>query len=141
MQVAMTTVPQAVAYVGSYGGYKGFGLAMMVEVFCDMFAGGPVASELVPILKQLDVKRSLSQFFVALDISRFQDVTAFKARLQDLTNTIRNLPCSREDVPVIIPGNPEKRTREKRKVDGIPIDDLMYEKFLAIDPAFAEALV
>ncbi len=141
MQGSMTTDPQAAAYVGPYGGYKGFGLAMMVEVFCGMFAGGPVASELVPILKQLDVKRSLSQFFVALDISRFQDVTAFKARLQDLTNTIRNLPCSREDVPVMIPGDPEKRTLEKRKVDGIPIDDLMYEKFLAIDPAFAEALV
>ncbi len=139
-QGKMTLDPQAAACVGPYGGYKGFGLAMMVEIFCGMLAGGPVAAEMVQFMEELHKRRSLSQFFVALDIARFQDIAAFKARLQTLAGTIRSLPRSDGNVPVMIPGDPEKLALAKRKVSGIPVDAVMFEKFLAIDEGFASDL-
>ena len=135
-----TTDPAKARYLGPYGGYKGFGLGMMVDIFCGMLAGGPLATEMINMYTQLESSRNLSQFFMAIDIARFQDPLAFKTRLQHFADTIRNLPQAEGALPVMIPGDPEKKCMDERLVSGIPVDDPMYEKFLAIDPAFASAV-
>ena len=137
----MTTDPQAARFVGPSGGYKGYGLGMMVDIFCGMFASSPMGKELQPMYKDFSAKRYLSHFFVAIDISRFLDVTEFKTRLQNLAATIRQLPKADEDTPVMIPGDPEKKCFSERSVSGIPVDEPMYQKFLAIDAAYASALM
>ncbi|MDR3362472.1 MAG: Ldh family oxidoreductase [Desulfovibrio sp.] len=134
-----TTDPLTASFVGPVGGYKGYGLGMMVEMFCGMLAGGPVANEITLITKELDKKRDLSQFFVSIDIARFIDPVAFKTRLQQVADTIRALPRLTPEVPVLIPGDPEKITREERLKSGIPISDAKYAEFIAIDKAFATA--
>ncbi|SBV93511.1 putative Uncharacterized oxidoreductase YjmC [uncultured delta proteobacterium] len=136
-----TADPHAAKYVGPFGGYKGYGLGMMVEIFCGLLAGGPVATQLETMLKDLHVRRSLSQCFIALDIARFQDTAAFKARLQEMADGIRALPRADAEVPVMIPGDPEKISHANRLVAGIPVDDPMYERFIAIDLAFETALM
>lgn len=134
-----TTDPSKACYLGPYGGYKGFGLGMMVDIFCGMLAGGPLATEMTNMYKELGSSRNLSQFFMAIDIARFQDPLVFKTRLQQFADTIRALPRAEGALPVMIPGDPEKKCLAERLVSGIPVDDPMYEKFLTIDPAFAAA--
>lgn len=134
-----TTDPAQACYLGPYGGYKGFGLGMMVDIFCGMLAGGPIGTEMINMYKELGSSRNLSHFFMAIDIARFQDPAAFKTRLQGLADTIRALPSAEGALPVMIPGDPEKKCHAKRSISGIPVDEPMYEKFVAIDPAFATA--
>jgi LDH2 family malate/lactate/ureidoglycolate dehydrogenase len=78
---------------------------------------------------------------MAIDIARFYDPQAFKTRLQALAATIRSLPRGTPDVPVMIPGDPEKLRQQERLVTGIPVDPPLYEALLGIDGGFAEALV
>lgn len=135
------TDPQAACFVAPCGGYKGFGLGMMVELFCGMLADGPVATELIPIYQRLDAQRSISHFFVSIDIARFIDPLRFKTRLQKMAEDIRALPRSHPDVPVMIPGDPEKAAFQERSASGIPVDEPKYQEFLAVNPVFAEALL
>ncbi|MDR1684990.1 MAG: Ldh family oxidoreductase [Desulfovibrio sp.] len=134
-----TRDPAAARCLGPVGGYKGYGLGMVVELLCGMLSGGPVGPEIIPVGERLDTPRCLSHFFTAVDITRFQDPNAFAQRLQDVADSVRSLPRVDADVPVMIPGDPEKRTFRQRIVSGIPVDDVLYRALSDIDPAFAGA--
>jgi ureidoglycolate dehydrogenase (NAD+) len=135
-----TRDPAAVRCLGPIGGYKGFGLGMMVELLCGVLSGGPVGPEIIPIGERLDTPRCLSQFFMAVDISRFHDPRMFAQRLQSIADAVRALPRVDPDVPVMIPGDPEKHCLRQRLVTGIPVDDALYRSFLNVDAAFAGVL-
>ncbi len=136
-----TTDPARGRFVGPVGGYKGFGLGMMVELLCGLLTGGPAATEIEPIYGDLAKRRHLSHFFMALDISRFSDATAFKQRLAAMAAAIRALPRADEAVPVMVPGDPEKAACERRCREGIPLDGPKVDEYLALSPDFARALL
>ncbi|MCL2123390.1 MAG: Ldh family oxidoreductase [Desulfovibrionaceae bacterium] len=135
-----TLDPQAACYLGPSGGYKGYGLGMMVDIFCGMLSGCGIGPEVVPMFENLNAKRNVSHFFMSIDIARFQDPAAFKARLKALADAIRAMPSVDPGVPVMIPGDPEKQSFARRSAEGIPADEAKYKEFLAVDPGFADAL-
>lgn len=133
--------PNDALYVGPYGGYKGHGLGMAVDIFCGLLLGAPFPNQMVTMMQDLHLHQNIGSFFMALDIARFCDVSDFKARLQEMAGMIRSMPRVNADMPVMIPGDPEKKTWAERAVSGIPVDKLMYEMFLAIDERFATAVM
>jgi ureidoglycolate dehydrogenase (NAD+) len=135
-----TTDAAKACFVGPVGGYKGFGLGMMVELLCGLLTGGPTATEITPIYASLSARRRLSHFFMALDIARFSDAALFKTRLRDMAAAIRSLPRADAAVPVMIPGDPEKNTFRIRIREGIPVDEPKFAEYMAVNPDFAEAL-
>ena len=123
-----TTDAQAAATLNPAGGYKGYGLGMMVEVLCGLLADGPVAKELLGMFSApIEARRRLSHFFVALDIGRFVPVERFRARLQGLVDSIRALPPMQDGV--MVPGDPEKRAAAERRRDGIPAGQPVLDAF------------
>ena len=52
------------------GGYKGYGLAMMVEILSAVLSGGAMSLEVGGIHIK-DRRMRTSQFFLALDVTRF----------------------------------------------------------------------
>jgi LDH2 family malate/lactate/ureidoglycolate dehydrogenase len=76
---------------------------------------------------------------MAVDIARFHDPGAFAQRLQSVADAVRSLPRADPDVPVMIPGDPEKRCFRQRLVSGFPVDDALYRALTDIDEAFAGA--
>lgn len=133
--------PHVARYVGPYGGHKGYGLGMAVDIFSGLLTGSPFPCDMVSMMQDLHLHQDIGSFFMALDIARFYDVEAFKARLQDMTGMIRALSSTDEQTPVMIPGDPEKKTFALRSVAGIPVDEPMYKQFLAIDERFATAVM
>jgi LDH2 family malate/lactate/ureidoglycolate dehydrogenase len=132
--------PHEAASLAPTGGYKGFGLGMMVEILCGLLAGGPVAREIIPMYQDLDRQRSISHFLLALDIKSFTDPAAFRRRLRSMADSVRSLARVDDAVPVVIPGDPEKYAMLTRAKQGIPIDKIKYQEFLALNKRFSEAL-
>lgn len=129
----------AAAMLEGLGGYKGYGLSMMVELLCGMLSGGPVGRELLPMYRApLEARRHLSHFFVAIDLDHFVGREAFAGRLQGIVDDIRKQPHTGE--PVMIPGDPEKKTFLRRKQEGIPMDDEKFSEYCAISPDFSQAV-
>ncbi len=135
-----TEDPAAARSLAPAGDYKGFGLGMMVELLCGLLTGGPAATELIAMYENLPARRGISHFFMAIDLDAFVGATDFPQRLSAMAAAIRALPALDPASPPQIPGDPEKHTAARRATEGIPIDAQKFDEFLAVDPAFAEAV-
>jgi LDH2 family malate/lactate/ureidoglycolate dehydrogenase len=104
------------------GGYKGSGLAMMVEILCAVLSGGAMANELGGI-RWRGTRVRVSQTFIAVDIERFMAVDEFTARMEKLVGIIKSTPAAPGYEEVLVAGDPEWRIEADRLAKGIPIAD------------------
>lgn len=111
---------------GAQAGYKGYGMSMVVDILCSLLSGMPNGRDVSAMYPmdggKLEDKRYLGQFVGAIRIDAFEDPVVFKRRLQDTANAVRALPASEHaTLPVMIPGDPEKRVAAERMKSGIPV--------------------
>ncbi|CAG5115924.1 unnamed protein product, partial [Candidula unifasciata] len=99
-------------------GYKGYGLAMMVELFCGILAGADFGSN-IRRWKTTDRIANVGQCYIAIDPSAF--APGFSDRLTELNNTLRRLEPAEGETEVLVAGDPEKKHMAKcDKLGGIP---------------------
>ena len=102
------------------GGYKGSGLAMMVEILCGVLGGGAISTEIGGIRVRGRTVR-VSQMFLAIDIARFMPVEEFTARMERLVGMMKSTPVAPGYDEVLVAGDPEWRIEAERRANGIPI--------------------
>lgn len=114
-----TTVPERVLDGGGLfplggtelaGGYKGYGLAMVVELLCGILSGATWGSHIRPWKGQgpegVYREADLGQFFMALDPEVFGD--GFGGRLQQMMDEHRSLEPIEGKESVLVAGDPER---------------------------------
>ena len=106
------------------GGYKGSGLAMMVEILCGVIGGGAMASELGGIRFRGKPVRA-SQTFIAIDVMRMQP--DFRARMDWLIEEVKSAAPAAGYDEVLVANEPELRMERARLEAGIPVPDGTYE--------------
>jgi len=117
------TTDTARAYQGMLmplGGYKGSGLAMMVEILCSVLSGGAMANEVGGIRFRGKTVR-VSQMYMAIEVARFMPVEEFTARVEKLVALMKSTPAAPGYDEVMVAGDPEWRTEADRRQNGIPI--------------------
>ncbi|XP_076460466.1 putative oxidoreductase YjmC [Babylonia areolata] len=87
-------------------GYKGYGLAMLVEVFCGILSGADYGHR-VRHWTQHHGAANLGQCFVAIDPEAF--APGFKDRMSDLLDHCRGLEPAEGETEVLVPGDPERQ--------------------------------
>jgi LDH2 family malate/lactate/ureidoglycolate dehydrogenase len=102
------------------GGYKGSGLAVMVEILCAVLSGGAMLTDVGGIRDMSKAMRA-SHFFLAIDVSRFLPFDEFTARMKWLRDTLKSSPPAVGFEEVLIAGEPEWRAEQLRRRDGIPV--------------------
>jgi ureidoglycolate dehydrogenase (NAD+) len=134
-----TTDPAAARSLSPAGGYKGYGLGMMVEILCGLIAGGPIGTEILTMYgAPIEARRSISHFLMAIDVARFVDKETFCSRLQGLIGQIRSMPATADSV--MVPGDPEKRMFVERTATGIPVPTAVFDSLCEIDDDFRAAV-
>ena len=124
------TTDTAQAYKGMLmplGGYKGSGLAMMVEILCSVLSGGAMANEVGGIRFRGKTVR-VSQMYLAIDVARFMPVEEFTARVEKLVALMKSTPAAPGYDEVLVAGDPEWRIEAERRKNGIPIADGNWEQ-------------
>lgn len=107
------------------GGYKGFGLSMMVEILCGLLTGAPYGPAITHMYgTPMDQKRLLGHFFLAVRIDCFEDLNVFKKRLKSMMDELRNTPGT-----VMAPGDPEKIAEKTRLTEGIPVPKVLINTY------------
>jgi len=108
--------PGALLPFGGIVGHKGYALGVMVDILSGALSGAGCSRK--------DATRIGNAFFITvIDIARFVPVEAFKAQVSDFVAYIkssRKLPGVDE---ILIPGEPEYRTMEKRLREGIFVEE------------------
>lgn len=116
-----TTDPEA-ALAGSvlpFGGPKGYGIALMVEVMAAMFSGAASGPEIGDLYDDLDRPQGVGAFFTLHDIGAFQPLNEFSRRMENLFDAIKQSgPSGRE---VLIPGELEARAAQRNREHGITV--------------------
>jgi LDH2 family malate/lactate/ureidoglycolate dehydrogenase len=117
------------------GGYKGSGLAMMVEILCGVFSGGAMGPQLGG-LRFKDRPFRASQLFLAIDPGRFGPPETFHARVRELVAMAKSSPPARGHEEVLVAGDPEWRAEAHRRAHGVPVEQSVWDSLAK----FAERL-
>ncbi|MEN6318287.1 MAG: Ldh family oxidoreductase [Syntrophaceae bacterium] len=124
-----TDDPGSIESLLPIGGYKGFGLSMMVDILCGLLSGAPCGPDVSRMFgTPMSEKRHLGHFFMALRINCFEDPSRFKKRLKDMMDALRREPRQSPEISVMVPGDPEKAFLKRRSESGIPVPHDLLDK-------------
>ncbi len=114
-------------------GYKGYGLALLVDVLCAVLSGAAYANLVYP--KTPDGKpmpANLGHFFGAWRVDAFRPVDDFKVAMDDLQQRLKNTAKAEGQDRIYIHGEKEYEKAENYSRDGIPISPKVIEDLKAI---------
>lgn len=132
--------PHDAASLRPSGDYKGFGLGMMIDVLCAVLVGGVYGKDMLPMFTSpAEAQRKVGHFFMAIDISKFQNPDFFKQYLSSMVQRIRQME-SIDNASVMVAGDPEKISFKHRIEAGIPMEDIVFEEYLKIDETFKSVM-
>ncbi|MDX1945157.1 MAG: Ldh family oxidoreductase [Pirellulaceae bacterium] len=109
--------PGSILPMGGSQAYKGFGLGLMIEIFCGAISGG-VCARPVPY-----PKKGNCVFMMLIDPARFGGAEHFRAEVSQLVDYVKSSPRVDGCDEILLPGDPERRLFEKRSREGISLDD------------------
>ena len=121
--------PEKEVYLTHFGDYKGFGISMIVEILCSVLTGMDFGPDLNHMFSDFKEKRHLGHFFLAIDISKFQDISKFKKRMKILSDRLRKEPSKNESEKIMVANDPEKEKFKLRTKTGIPISEIDLKNF------------
>ena len=109
-----------------FGGYKGYGLMLMVELAVSIMSGGRPSYEVGQRYQQ-------GGFYVqAIDIGAIRNYDEYLSDLDKLVSKIKSSKLAEGYGKIYLPGEPELITAEKRTREGIPVDPETWAYFTRI---------
>ena len=98
------------------GGYKGFGLGLLLDVLVGGLSGGHCPPAPVGEVECNNV------LLIAFDPARFIGLTHFVTQSQDLCDFVRSTTPISLDAEIRLPNDRSRQTRESRRIAGVPLD-------------------
>ena len=114
------------------GGYKGLGIAYAVEILTGVLAGGIFLDAMKGMYKYPDDPSLTSHLMMAKNISAILEPEEMKARMTAFVDKIHASPMWDDSKEMLLPGEPEYRTEQDRKVNGIPLPQNLHEELLTL---------
>ncbi len=105
------------------GGHKGYGLALLVEIFCALLSGALCSDQTYPQTPEGEhLPSQIGHFFGAWRVDAFRPVDEFKAAMDDLQRRLKNAPKAEGQTRIYIHGEKEYEEAERRAREGIPLN-------------------
>jgi len=111
--------------LGGSEGYKGSGLAAMVEVLCGLLTGLGFGVE--PTGRHND-----GCFMAVFNVAAFRPLQDFKKEVAEFARYLKSTPPSEGSGGVFYPGEVEYLREQKRRKEGIEIEDATWDKLKAL---------
>ena len=102
-----------------FGGHKGFGLAFMIDILSGSLTGGN-SSHPKNQNAHTVINNTLS---IIIDTENIVSNQYFQDDISRLTKWVKDSPKAKGFDEILLPGEIEKRTKNERLKDGIPLDD------------------
>ncbi len=99
-----------------FAGHKGFALSMATDILAGAFSGAGCSRP---------TTNRVGNSFTAmlLDPAQLRDRTEFDADVDHLVDYVKSSKLAEGFTEILVPGEPERRERERRLKNGIPMDD------------------
>jgi len=103
-----------------FGTYKGYGINLAIDVLCGALNMSGTSSR----------AKGQGAFVMAVDIGAFVPVEEFKAEVDRLIRDVKSSPVAPGFKEVLLPGEREYTIAEIRRKEGIPIDEMSWQRTL-----------
>jgi L-2-hydroxycarboxylate dehydrogenase (NAD+) len=103
------------------GGYKGYGLALIVGLLAGTLNGAAMGKEVIDFNKDHSTVTNTGQAVMAIDLAAFGDVPAFKARVDQLVRELRASERMQGVDRIWFPGEQSHEKRVANARDGVPL--------------------
>ncbi|MGQ9594478.1 MAG: Ldh family oxidoreductase [Anaerolineae bacterium] len=116
-----------------FGGHKGYGLALMVDILSAVLSGAAYADTIYP--KGPDGKplpANTGHFMMALDVRLFRPLEEFQAAMDDLIRRLKRSEKAEGQTRIYIHGEKEWEMEEVRRREGIPLHRRVVEDLRAM---------
>lgn len=110
--------------LGAEQGYKGYALAFLIEILAGIVSRAGYAREGATRL-------SNGTFMIVFDVATFVPVETLMEEIGELTRYLKSSPPV-NDEGVLYPGEKEARTEQKRRAEGIEIEDETWRQIRAV---------
>jgi ureidoglycolate dehydrogenase (NAD+) len=113
------------------GGYKGYGLSAIVDMFAGVLSGAAYLTKVVPWMEEPEKPQGLGHFFIAIDTRVLGGSEWLAARVGDFAAILHDTPPADPAQPVMLPGEIELRKLAHHRAHGVPIETSVLEKLRA----------
>ncbi len=104
----------------TFGGHKGFGLSVMAELVGGILSGSGPSS-----LPGYD--NGNGTVVLAIDVEKFLPAAAYLDQVEAFSGKIHAAPPAPGFDEVVMPGEPEWRSRQRRTQEGVPVETATYQ--------------
>lgn len=106
--------------------HKGYGLSAMVNILTSALSGATMITD--PMHTKKPGTQDIAHFMLAMDPAMFRDPAEFRADVTAFCDTLRATKPANPGQPVMVAGDPERRTATQRMKTGIPVGPGLLEK-------------
>ena len=99
--------------------HKGYGLGAMVNILSSALSGACMVTD--PMHTKRPGTMDIGHFMLAMDPGLFRDAADFRADVTAFCDTLRATKPADPAKPVMVAGDPERRTAARRRETGIPV--------------------
>jgi hydroxycarboxylate dehydrogenase B len=124
--VLYSTPRGSILPMGGAQAYKGFGLALVLDMLTGGLSGGRSSYPGAPPPKGNNV------IFLALDPAHFAGRDALIGEATGVSEFVRKTPRAPGVEAILLPGDPERRTLERRSAEGIPLEEAHWAKLVEL---------
>ncbi|MEM2517759.1 MAG: Ldh family oxidoreductase [Candidatus Bathyarchaeia archaeon] len=102
-----------------FGGHKGAGLALVVDLLCGVLTGANYGKNVKHTTEK--ERANVGHFMMAINIDKLTSLDYFLQRVEEYKEYVKSLSKVSEDAEIWIPGEKAWLTMETRKKIGIPV--------------------
>ncbi len=106
-----------------FGGHKGYGLALMADIFSGILSGAAFGPYVYPSKDGKQAPGNVGHFFGALDIDSFRPIADFKRTMDEIIGALKLAAKAPGQDRIYIHGEKEFEMEEERRRKGIPLHD------------------
>ncbi|MCS7125025.1 MAG: Ldh family oxidoreductase [Candidatus Bathyarchaeota archaeon] len=103
-----------------FGGPKGYGLSFIIDILSGCLTGAAFGQHVISLYPE-DKNGTLGHFILAINPETFIGVKEFKTAVAKAVQEIKACPTAPNVPEVLVPGEIEYRTEQKRLKEGIPM--------------------
>ena len=115
----------AILPVGADQAHKGYGLSFMVEMFSGILTG--LGFGIDPQARHND-----GCFISVFNVEAFRPLSDFKAEVRKFAEFVKDTPPAKGFTEVLYPGEIEWRTEQRRRTEGIYVEDETWEQISSL---------
>ncbi len=104
-----------------FGGPKGSGLAIWMEIMGGVFTGAAFAGEMKSLYEDFSGPQGIGHVFMAIRPDLFLPMAEFKRRMDTMIERLKESEPAEGVDEVLMPGEPEARCEVRRRDMGIPM--------------------